>query len=393
MGVSVSELFGSAAAYGAVLCYLAAITGSAYALVAIWAARSFVRAPLGVPPASYPPVTILKPLHGDEPDLHANLASFCLQDYPAPPQIVFGLADPADPAAATVHRLIAQMPDRDLALVINPRRHGTNAKVSSLINMQVEARHDVLVIADSDIGVPRDYLTTVLAALSRPDVGLVTCLYRGVPSVGLWSRFAAAGIDYHFLPNVLVGLKLRLATPCFGSTIALTKSTLARIGGLPSVADRLADDYALGMAVRGAGFKVAIPALLVTHACAERSLREVVLHEIRWARTIRAMDPLGFTGSAITHAVPLALLGVILGGLTPAAWIVAAAVFCRLALQAELHRLFHLRNGIFWLGPIRDILSFIIFVASFFGRRVEWRGRRYAVKTDHTLAYSSEADS
>jgi ceramide glucosyltransferase len=285
------------------------------------------------------------------------------------------------------------MPDRDLALVINPRRHGGNAKVSSLINMQVEARHDVLVIADSDIAVPRDYLTSIAATLSQPDVGLVTYPYRGAPSTGLWSRFAAAGIDYQFLPNVLVGLKLRLATPCFGSTIALTKSTLARIGGLHSVADQLADDYALGTAVRRAGLKVAIPALLVTHVCAERSLRELVLHEIRWARTIRAMDPLGFAGLAVTHAVPLAVLGVVFGGLTPATWILAAALFCRFALQAELRRLFRLRSGIFWLGPIRDILSFLVFVASFFGRRVEWRGHRYAVKADHTLAYSSEADS
>lgn len=388
-----SELFGSAAAYVAIVCDLAAIAGSAYALLAIWAARAFERAALDVPPATYPPITILKPLHGAEPDLYANLASFCLQDYPAPLQVVFGLADPADPAAATVHRLIAEMPDRDLALVISPRRHGANAKVSTLINMQVEARHDVLVIADSDIAVPRDYLTRIAAALSQPDVGLVTCPYRGAPSTGLWSRFAAAGIDYHFLPNVLVGLKLRLATPCFGSTIALTKSTVARIGGLHSVADQLADDYALGTAVRRAGLKVAIPALLVTHVCAERSLRELVLHEIRWARTIRAMDPLGFAGLAVTHAVPLAVLGVVLGGLTLAVWLLAAALFCRFALQAELHRLFRLRNGIFWLGPIRDILSFVVFVASFFGGRVEWRGHRYAVNADHTLAYSSEADS
>lgn len=388
-----SELFGSAAAYVAIVCDLAAIAGSAYALLAIWAARAFERAALDVPPATYPPITILKPLHGAEPDLYVNLASFCLQDYPAPLQVVFGLADPADPAAATVHRLIAEMPDRDLAFVINPRRHGANAKVSSLINMQVEARHDVLVIADSDIAVPRDYLTRIAAALSQPDVGLVTCPYRGSPSTGLWSRFAAAGIDYQFLPNVLVGLKLRLATPCFGSTIALTKSTLARIGGLHSVADQLADDYALGTAVRRAKLKVAIPALLVTHVCAERSLRELVLHEIRWARTIRAMDPLGFAGLAVTHAVSLAVLGIMFGGLMLAVWILAAALFSRFALQAELHRLFRLRNGIFWLGPIRDILSFVVFVASFFGRRVEWRGHRYAVKADHTLAYSSEADS
>jgi ceramide glucosyltransferase len=146
------------------------------------------------------------------------------------------------------------------------------------------------------------------------------------------------------------------------------------------------------MAVRRVGLQVAIPPIIVTHVCAEQSLRELLLHEIRWARTIRAMDSLGFAGLAVTYAVPLALLGVILGGLTPAASVLVVALACRFALQAELHRLLQLRNGIFWLGPIRDILSFVVFVASFLGRRVEWRGQRYGVKADHTLVYYSEAD-
>jgi ceramide glucosyltransferase len=233
---------------------------------------------------------------------------------------------------------------------------------------------------------------TIAATLGQPGVGLVTCLYCGAVARGIWSRFSAAAIDYHFLPNVLIGLKLGLATPCFGSTIAVTKTTLTKIGGLQSIADQLADDYAMGMAVRRAGLKVAIPPFIVAHTCAERSLHELLLHEIRWARTIRAVDPLGYAGLAITHAVPLALLGVLLGGLTPAAFILALALACRFALQAELRRLFNLHNGIFWFGPIRDVLSFVVFVASFLGRRVEWRGQRYGVKADHTLAYYSEAD-
>jgi ceramide glucosyltransferase len=390
----VSELFESSAAYASAVCYLAALAGCAYALFAIWAARNFTHKPRPASAANHLPVTILKPLHGAEPDLYATLVSFCRQEYSAPVQVVFGLADPADPAAAVVRRLIADFPDRDLQLVTNARRHGANAKVSNLVNMQPAARYETIVIADSDIVVPSDYLSNVTANLDQPGVGLVTCLYRGVGATGIWSRFAAAGIDYQFLPNVLVGLKLGLATPCFGSTIALTKTTLTKIGGLQSVADQLADDYALGMATRRAGLKVAIAPFIVTHACAEQSLRELLLHEIRWARTIRAMDSVGFCGLPITHAVPLALLGLILGGLTPVAWmILAVALVCRFALQAELYRLLHLRNGIFWLGPIRDILSFAVFVASFFGRRVEWRGHRHVVNADHTLAYSSEADS
>ena len=392
MGELFTNSAGSAAYYASVICYVAAALGCAYGLFGTTAAREFARSTAAAPPESLPPVTILKPLHGAEPDLYANLASFCLQDYPSPVQIVFGVADPADPAVAIVRNLVAEFPDRDLALVISPRRHGANAKVSNLVNMQSQARHEVLVIADSDIAVPRDYLTTVAATLGQPGVGLVTCLYCGAAASGIWSRLSAAAIDYHFLPNVLIGLKLGLATPCFGSTIAVTKTTLTKVGGLQSVADQLADDYGLGIAAREAGLKVAIPPLIVTHVCAERSARELMLHEIRWARTIRAVDPLGYAGLAITHAFPLALLGVILGGLTPAAGLVPAALICRFALHAELRRLFQLRNGIFWLGPIRDILSFVVFVVSFLGHRVEWRGQRYGVKADHTLAYYSEAD-
>jgi ceramide glucosyltransferase len=395
----VSELFETSAAYASAGCYVAALAGSAYALFAIWAARSFVLTAGPTPLANCPPVTILKPLHGAEPDLYTNLASFCRQDYPAPLQIVFGLADPADPAAAVVRRLITDFPDRDLELAINPRRHGANAKVSNLINMQPAARHETIVIADSDIAVPPDYLTNVAANLGEPGVGLLTCLYRGMGATGLWSRLAAAGIDYHFLPNVLVGLKLGLATPCFGSTIAMTRTTLTKLGGLQSVADQLADDYALGMAARNAGLHVAIAPFIVTHVCAEQSLRELLLHDIRWARTIRAVDAVGFAGVAVTYAVPFALIGVLLGGLTPAALIVAAALTCRFALQAELHRLFQLgggwniSRGHFWLGSIRDVLSFVVFVASFCGRGVEWRGRRYGVRADSTLARYGEAES
>jgi ceramide glucosyltransferase len=380
------QLLGESATYGSFVCYIAAILGCAYALFAIWAARGFVCAMRPSPPTKVPPITILKPLHGPEPNLYANLATFCQQDYPAPLQVVFGVANPDDPAAAVVRRLIADCPGRDLALVINARRHGANAKVSNLINMQAEAQHETLVIADSDIAVPPEYLANVAASLSAPGVGLVTCLYRGAGLTGIWSRLAAAGIDYQFLPNVLVGLKLGLATPCFGSTIALTKTTLTKLGELQSVADQLADDYGLGMATRRAGLKVAIAPFIVTHVCAEQSLRELLLHEIRWARTIRAVDPIGFTGLGITYAVPLGLIGLALGGLTPAALVVPAALACRFALQAEFTRLFGLRNGISWLGPARDILSFLVFVVSFFGRRVEWRGQYYGVAADKTLA-------
>lgn len=388
----------------AVACYAAAALGSCYALLAAVAARRFAGA-ADTLLAKAPAVTMLKPLHGAEPALYERLAGFCRQDYPGPLQIVFGVAAADDPAIAIVRRLIADCPDRDLALVVNARRHGANAKVSNLINMLVEARHDVLVLSDSDIAVAPDYLRRVVGSLEQPGVGLVTCLYRGVagaaPSshrapdlaANLAANLAAMAIDYHFLPNVLVGLLLNMATPCFGSTIALRRTTLAAIGGFAAIADRLDDDYALGDRVRRAGLAVAIPRMIVSHVCTERNAGDLVRHELRWARTIRSVDPAGFAGLAITHAVPLALLGLVFGGLTPAALIVLVALLCRYVLALELDHAFALRGGRLLLLPLRDLMSFAIFLASFFGRDIEWRGRRYGVRADKTLALYGEVET
>ncbi|MFZ1921844.1 MAG: bacteriohopanetetrol glucosamine biosynthesis glycosyltransferase HpnI [Xanthobacteraceae bacterium] len=378
-------------AWASVACYAAAALGSCYALFAAVAAWRFAATRDGLP-ADLPPVTILKPLHGAEPDLYAQLAGFCRQDYPRPVQIVFGVADAADPAIPTVRQLIADFPDRDLALVVNARRHCANAKVSNLINMQSAVRHELLIVSDSDIVVAPDYLRHVVGTLERPGVGLVTCLYRGAGS-GLWSQLAAMAIDYHFLPNVLVGLRLGMATPCFGSTIALRQTTLQAIGGFEAVADQLADDYALGALVRHAGFAVAIPRHTVTHACAECTAGELIRHELRWARTIRSVDPSGFAGLAITHAVPLALLGLLFGGISPAALTIVVALACRYVLALELDSAFALRGRRLWLLPLRDLLSFGIFLASFFGRDIEWRGQRYDVRPDKTLAYYGEVET
>jgi ceramide glucosyltransferase len=388
----VDEFFGGAADWASALCYAAAAIGCLYALLAAWAARGFVGPALTFAKV-YPAVTVLKPLSGTEPNLCANLARFCGQDYPSPVQIIFGVDDPSDPAVKIVRDLIEAFPDRDIELVINARYHGANRKVSNLINMVAHARHDVLVISDSDIIVGCDYLRGIAASLDQPGVGLVTCLYRGASATGVWARLAAAAIDYHFLPSVLVGLKFGLATPCFGSTIAIRHKTLELIGGLESVADQLADDYALGVLVRRAGLTVAIPNTIVAHDCAERSAVDLFRHEMRWARTIRSVDPLGFAGLSITHALPLALLGVLLGGITPAGFIVIAALACRFILQVELDRALFLRDDVFWPGPVRDVMSFGVFVASFFSRGVEWRGHRYAVRADNTLAYYEEAES
>jgi ceramide glucosyltransferase len=330
------------------------------------------------------PVTILKPLHGAEPCLSRRLSSFCRQDYGAPVQVICGVQDPADPAVA-IARLLAASPEAPrFDLVIDARAHGSNPKISNLINMMAAAKHDVLVMADSDMEVGPDYLARIVAELQRPGVGAVTCVYHGVPLSGRWSTHAALGINSHFLPNVVTAVTLHLDRPCFGSTIAISRSLLSRIGGLSAFADQLADDYEIGEAVRAAGYEVAIPPFTLGHACFHERLRGLFARELRAARTVRGIAPLGYAGAFVTHPFPLALAGTLLGG-EYGLVVAAAALACRFALCICAERAFQLPRQPYWLIPSRDLLSFGVYVWSFFGMRVQWRGSRYRVAADGSL--------
>jgi ceramide glucosyltransferase len=335
--------------------------------------------------AAAPAVTILKPLNGAEPGLFENLASFCIQDYPAPVQMIFGVQDPGDAAVAAVERLKVLFPSHDLQLVVDATAHGANLKVANLINMARHVRHDCVILADSDIGVGPRYLAEVTAALVGADVGGVTCLYHGVAAAGLWSKLSALAIDAHFLPNVLVGLRTGLARPCFGSTIALTRERLAETGGFEAFANRLADDYAIGEALRVRGLRVETPDMLVAHSCSESSFYELWRHELRWARTIRSVDPAGYAGSLVTHPLAWALLALATGAPALGAIAAALAIACRMVLLSAVTRNFGLAAPPYWLAPPRDLLSFAVFVWSFCGRDLAWRGRNYHIGTDGAL--------
>ena len=356
-------------ASGAGLLYLAA----AIVFVRRLAAR---RSPVAT---ATPSVTLLKPLHGAEPGLFENLSTFLSQDYPGPVQVVFGVQNPRDPAIEIVDDLKRAFPAADIALVIDSRLHGTNHKVSNLINMAEEIRHEIVVLADSDMIVGPDYLARLVSELSDPRVGAVTCLYHGVPRGNLWSRLSALAIGSHFLPSVAVGLGLGLAKPCMGSTIALRRETLQAIGGFRSLANDLADDYLLGAAIRRLGLDVVVPPFTIGHACTERSFAEMLRQELRWVRTIRQLDPAGHAGSVVSHPLPLAILAFLLLPGPLAASFAGAAVALRIALCLAVKQAFGLKAQVYGLAPLRDLLSFGIFVASFFGRGVSWRGHSYDV--------------
>ena len=334
--------------------------------------------------ASAPAVTVLKPLHGDEAGLFENLVSFCEQDYPGAVQIVFGVESPTDPAIAVVERLRAAYPASAIELVVDTRVMGSNPKIANLINMSERIAHDVVVLADSDIRVQRDYLSRLVRALDRFG-GAVTCPYYGISIGNLWSRLAQLTIDSHFLPGVVVGARLKLSQPCLGSTIALRRQSLLAIGGFEPLADCLADDYVLGELLEKRGEPVTVLPFAVGHVCSESSFAELWRHELRWALTIRTIDPLGYLGWTVSHAFPLALIAWALGGGWPAIGLGLAALACRAVLIFAIERGYGLPRHPYWLIPVRDLLSFAIFVSGFVARDVSWRGHHYELMSEGIL--------
>ena len=333
-----------------------------------------------------PPVTVLKPLYGDEPLLYEALRSFCRQDYPAY-QIVFGVRDPQDPALQAVRRLQAELPSVDITVVVDATLHGANRKVSNLINMASAARHDYYVISDSDMHVTPLYLRSVMGAFDSPEIGLVTTLYTGQPIYEtVVSDLAVSHLNHLFLPSALVGMWLGRRSDCFGATMALSRTMLARVGGWDMLSHQLADDFVLGRAVQVHGFEVALAPVLPGTTIAEASFQHLFNHELRWARTIRAMVPLGFAASLIQYPVAFSLLAVLLtGGTTIMLALLAAAIAARIVAARAIDYRLGLKNVPLWLMPVRDILSFGIVLTSFCGRKIEWRGHAMHVQAGGTV--------
>jgi ceramide glucosyltransferase len=331
-------------------------------------------------------VTILKPLHGAEPGLYENLASFIDQDYPGPVQVVFGVTSATDPALPIVRRLIDQHPEHDLAMVIGSQTFANNGKVANLMGMSASIRHDLIVLSDSDMRVTPDYLAHVAEAATQPNVGLVTCLYRGEAERGLWSALSSMAIDFHFFPSVLLGMYLEKARPCMGATMAFSKQTLEAIGGFAAFGTCLADDYAIGEAVRATGQRVVIGRQVIAHRCTERSFTNLFQHELRWARTLRTIDPAGFAGSFVTNPLPFAMLAATIRGFDAIGLaMLATTLMLRIALQWQIERCLSVRSRRWLLSPLRDVLSFAVFCASFRTTDVTWRGSRYRVSPDGTI--------
>ena len=357
--------------------------GVAYQLAVALAVRRFF-APVPTPDAVSPtvaaePVTLLKPLYGDEPRLAQNLASFLAQDYNAPVQMVCGVNTMQDAAVDAVASLRAAHPGADIALTTGPVPPAANGKIANLCAMMPAAKHDILILSDSDMVVGADYIARITAALAQPGVGAVSCLFTGRGDAGFWSRLGAAMISFQGTPNVVFAAHHGLARPCMGSTIALRRATLEAIGGFERLRDVLADDYAIGEAVAALGLRVAIPPMLLVHAGTEGSLAELWRHFLRWAVTIRDLNRAGHVGSVVTQPLPSALL---VGLFTPTGWGLAlAALAARLLLAREMRRAAGQKCAPLWMVPLGDCLGFIVFLASLTARRIDWRGEKLTMTT------------
>jgi ceramide glucosyltransferase len=324
-------------------------------------------------PGAHLSVTVLKPLCGPEPRLEANLATFCAQEYPRY-QLVFGVRDPFDPAIAVVESLKQRFPQADIALVIDPRIHGSNLKVSNLINMMEAARHPWLVLADSDIAVEPDYLARVTTPLLDPGVGIVTCLYHGRALGGFWTRLGALFIDTWFAPSVRVASSGGSSAFAFGATIALRRDTLDAIGGFETLKDRLADDYRLGELTRTLGLRTVLSEVEVSTDVTEDSLPALWSRERRWMQTIRSLNPLGYAFSFVTFTLPMLALGL---WLAPTGFNAAAALLGACA-RLGLHR----REPWYAAGaPLRDCLLLAEWLSAFAGSTTRWRRHRLAIDT------------
>jgi len=348
-----------------------------------------------------PPISVLKPLRGADPRTYECLRSHCLQQYPEF-EIIFGVAEANDPAVAKVERLQQEFPSRPIQLLVCPELLGMNRKVSTLVQLLPRAQYDLLLINDSDILAPPDYLYKIAASFQpqaasyRPvadagrkpaavRAGMVTTLYRATPGATLASRLEALTIATDFAGGVLSSYVLEgRLTFGLGSTLAVRREALQAVGGLAPLLDYLADDYELGNRIARAGFEVVLAPLVVETALAGENFGEMFRHQLRWARTIRDRRPQGYVGLGVTHVLPWALLACFCSGL--AGWslgLLAVSGFLRFAVAAALCTSVLRDQAVdldLWLLPLRDAVALLVWIASFTASTVAWRGEKFKLR-------------
>ena len=389
-----THAFSFAAQTIALLFTLLSLAALVYSIFVFRAARAYTRSCRVPLPAFYPPVSILKPVKGVDPDMYAAFASHCLQNYPGEVEILFGVSSLEDPAVQLIHQLQREFPQSSIRLLLCPQVLGANGKVGNLVQMAAQARYDHLLINDSDIRVSPHYLRNVMPAFAAPGnngktVGMVTALYRGrshgTPRPTLGSRLEALGIATDFMPGVLTARWLEKGMRFgLGSTLAVTHQALDAIGGLLPLVDHLADDYELGARIFQAGYRVELAREVVETSVPPYSFSQFFAHQLRWARTVRVSRPLGYLGLLVTFGVPWALANCIASAASlDSIALLSVMVSIRVAMalsvgvgilgdQATLRDL--------WLLPLRDILALLVWFWSFADNAIVWRDERFHLR-------------
>ena len=364
----------------------AALTAAAvaYLVLAIGAVATFRG--IGGPGWPTPPkVTLLKPLYGLEPFLEEAIASSMAQTVTSPIRFVFGVHSAVDPALELARRVAARFPHHEAVFVVDERKHGISPKISNLINMADAAGlSEVVVLSDSDTVLEPGELQAAIDALSAPGVGVCSALYRARPGRARdWPRsFGAWFIDYWFLPMAALHARLGPLAVTYAPLVAIRQDVLTKIGGLKALADEFADDNAMGRLVREAGYEVTFVPKVTETLANDPTLGELFTHELRWSRTVRGIDPLGFFASVVTHTGPLPLL-LLLWPSWGAAAAIAAPVLLRWLLSLLVFRRLGRAPGMIVPGPLdlwwRDCFTFAVWAGACFVRHVDWRGQKIAL--------------
>ncbi|MGB6483899.1 MAG: bacteriohopanetetrol glucosamine biosynthesis glycosyltransferase HpnI [Candidatus Acidiferrales bacterium] len=359
-----------------------ALAPFAYYLLAITAALQFFRNRPPVRKDFAPPVSVLKPVRGLDREAYENYASFCRQEYPQF-EIIFGVTESADPAVPVIEKLIRDFPQCKIRLLIGAEPLGTGDKVNKLCRMVREAKHEILIISDSDIRVAPGYLYAVAAPFADPKVGAVTCLYRGITDGSLVSEMEALGNTSDFDAGVLSAWQLGGVDFTLGATMATTKTRLAQIGGFEALVDHFSDDYELGHRIAALGYRVEVTTFPVFTVFPSQTLAQCFRHQVRWTLTMKHSQPWGHFSLIFTHGLPWAILAAAIAPSWPiAAFYLAGYVVLR-GLMAWTVGVWGVGDPILrrkmYLVPLRDAFAFTVWLTSFFKRRIEWRGAEYYI--------------
>lgn len=377
--------------------FLAIAPAALYSLLTLWCGWTFFKGhgsgikgqnTVDEHECTPPGVTILKPVKGMDEGSYENFASFCRQNYTGPLQLLFAVASADDPAIPVIRQLQRNFSGIDITLNIDPTTHGPNLKISNLINVFTQARHDLLIICDSDIRVEPDFLRSVTAYFRDPAVGLVTSPYRSSTVHGTATAFEALAFSTEMMPNVTTAIRLEGLSFALGAAMTFRRAALETIGGLEALADYLADDYQLGNKIHRAGWKLTLDRQSVESMLKPESLQSIMSRQLRWSRTMRVSRPGGYLASGITlpglaiiaalaFGHPLQALAAIM--LLYVIRLTTATIFSRCLVRDNLLPAWA------WLLPLRDLLASATWLCAFLGNRVVWRGHLFRVLHDGRL--------